>query len=630
MATPNAHPDSFESTSPFDFSAATYFIPMTALLGVGIASVIIGTISDKVGRRPCVLVCLCVSTVLSIVKYLCRRNFWAFCGVNFINGLFSATTPLAMAYMGDVFTDKDEKTMAIGMVGAYNMVGMSGGGICAILLESQGLFIPLLLGAGLMAVSSILNIIFLVEPNRTLAPSLAHQYAQVDDKRMEAVESNQTGDQAAAWVENETDEKAPPETLDNCLLWNIIFGAFADNVGTSGLNPMCLSPLAFIQYYRNFWVLGLTPVMSLNAYKWISTLIAIMIIPSAVVSPQVFKKMGAAGACVSGNIVTAAVTVVLLYVATAAPATSGWFGAFVAILYTGFPVTVFSQLSTGPMLDTISPASKRGYTQGLNTSALNFGQALTPWLLGLLADATSTSVAIWTCVGVSLFAAVVNVPLLFRDGLGPPKKVKQMPDEGHRGLVGEDDELVEKVLRGEYVPVSMVDQLNEERIKLGKQLLVQRYGQYSDNTTGDLEKLRQNAKSDFKHLLRRKELFVGDLNKGEARAAVCERINAAMNRLDENDITEANQELGVWFTDYLKDNGYRDVHMSATATKQMIMSAFPSITQEKEFTPENVEATLLDSQRVYRKFVCLEDQEELYTKSIRQLIASKGSAPIVY
>jgi hypothetical protein len=25
--------------------------------------------------------------------------------------------------MGDVFTDKDEKTMAIGMVGAYNMVG---------------------------------------------------------------------------------------------------------------------------------------------------------------------------------------------------------------------------------------------------------------------------------------------------------------------------------------------------------------------------------------------------------------------------------------------------------------------------------------------------------------------------
>jgi MFS family permease len=84
--------DSFESTSPFDFSAATYFIPMTALLGVGIASVIIGTISDKVGRRPCVLVCLCVSTVLSIVKYLCRRNFWAFCGVNFINGLFSATT----------------------------------------------------------------------------------------------------------------------------------------------------------------------------------------------------------------------------------------------------------------------------------------------------------------------------------------------------------------------------------------------------------------------------------------------------------------------------------------------------------------------------------------------------------
>ena len=30
---PGAHPDSFPTTEPFGFSAATYFVPMCALLG---------------------------------------------------------------------------------------------------------------------------------------------------------------------------------------------------------------------------------------------------------------------------------------------------------------------------------------------------------------------------------------------------------------------------------------------------------------------------------------------------------------------------------------------------------------------------------------------------------------------
>ncbi len=40
------------------------------------------------------------------------------------------------------------------------------------------------------------------------------------------------------------------------------------------------------------------------------------------------------------------------------PATPGWFGAFVAVMYAGFPFTVFSQLTTGPMLDVIAPRDK--------------------------------------------------------------------------------------------------------------------------------------------------------------------------------------------------------------------------------------------------------------------------------
>jgi hypothetical protein len=49
MALPGSHPDSFPSTAPFQFSAATYFIPLTGLLGMAIAGVFAGKISDRVG-----------------------------------------------------------------------------------------------------------------------------------------------------------------------------------------------------------------------------------------------------------------------------------------------------------------------------------------------------------------------------------------------------------------------------------------------------------------------------------------------------------------------------------------------------------------------------------------------------
>jgi len=53
----------------------------------------------------------------------------------------------------------------------------------------------------------------------------------------------------------------------------------------------------------------------------------------------------------------------------------------------------------------LAPADKVGFVQGLNNSAMNFGMALAPWLFGVLADATTTSVAIWTGIGISSLGA---------------------------------------------------------------------------------------------------------------------------------------------------------------------------------------------------------------------------------
>ena len=58
-----------------------------------------------------------------------------------------------------------------------------------------------------------------------------------------------------------------------------------------------------------------------------------------------------------GNVVTGIVTIALLYTAMAPP-TTATFAIFVALLYLSFPFTVFSQLSTGPMLEATSPSDK--------------------------------------------------------------------------------------------------------------------------------------------------------------------------------------------------------------------------------------------------------------------------------
>ena len=109
--------------------------------------------------------------------------------------------------------------------------------------------------------------------------------------------------------------------------------------------------------------------MSITAYQWLSVCVALLVIPSTQVTPWTFSKVGVAGTCVIGNLCTAVVTGLLLMIANF-PATSLTFGFFVFVMYAGFPFTVLSQLTTGPMLDVIAPEDKIGYVQGLNNSSM--------------------------------------------------------------------------------------------------------------------------------------------------------------------------------------------------------------------------------------------------------------------
>ena len=101
--------DSWEDTAPFEFSSAVYFVMMVPLLGTAISSTIVGYVSDKIGRKPCLLLCLYAGVLCSACNYLLRDTFWGFnCG-NFVNGVFAVTLPVAMAYISDVLYQEPAK-----------------------------------------------------------------------------------------------------------------------------------------------------------------------------------------------------------------------------------------------------------------------------------------------------------------------------------------------------------------------------------------------------------------------------------------------------------------------------------------------------------------------------------------
>ena len=581
---------------------------------MAIASMFTGTLSDKIGRKPVLLGCIGGSIIATAFKWFARSTFWGFCGANLVNGLLSGGFPVAMAYVGEVFAkDTIKKQSEFGIIGGLFVLGNASGGIIAILMEPQGLFAPLWVGVFLLFVTLVVVSKYLIEPGNDLH-LLALNSNDNEDKSSAAKEGGMATDHDTSKNDHGDDpvtsssSSSPPKEMSQWVLWNIILGALADNFGSNGLFPLCLSPLAFNHWTMNFLENLEEPILSLNGYKWMATLVALVVVPSTVIAPTIFNVVGPAGGCVFGNIATGILTIILLQFGTQEP-TKTWLVAFVVTTYVGFPFTVISQLSTGPMLDLIAPAEKRGYVQGLNSTVMNLGTAIAPWILGILADTTTTDIAIWAGAGISFWAAFVNAPLMKQPGMGfPPKELPL----SHRPLQFEDKKIVEKILRGDYVPGAVRDKINDERVKNGQPYLVPRTTSYEQDKTKGLDELRRNAYSEFAYLrARNHERLVGLASR---RSTITEqenevqlthilrKVNESLSMVDETEVDNVHKQLGEWFAHYIKDSGYY-AHVSPVLVKQMILAAFPVLTPDKQFTADNLEQFLVNEERVHAQYM---------------------------
>ncbi len=348
--------------------------------------------------------------------------------------------------------------------------------------------------------------------------------------------------------------------------------------------------------------------MSVNGFQWLGVFLGLLVMPSAVVSPKIFQRIGLASGCVVGNIVTGMLTMALLLIANIEPVSHLTFSFFICALYVGFPFTVLSQLSTSPMLDRISPTDQRGLIQGVYSSFFNLASALSPWLLGLLADATSTNTMIWVGVAISFGAALVNLPLILQKEIfGPDQKeevsILTILDES----LTDDDEQAweEKVYNDEYIPARILNAINLKRILEEKPMLTPKTGTYAEDKVR-LEEIRKQAKEDFTFYKQRSRIFFSKKNDPDMKKLV-ENTTKSYSIMDSN-----HEELGKWFADYLKDNGY--IGPASTQTvKLMITKAFPTLVPGGVLKMDNFEhAAVVNTERVFDHYIGGEIKSKKY------------------
>lgn len=129
-----------------------------------------GRISDKVGRRPIILISL-VGTAVSHVWFAMATEVWMLYASRILTGFFAATISSATAYISDI-TDESNRAKGMGIVGAAFGLGfILGPAVGGILSHFGGFKLPLLAAAGLSLASFVFAWFKLIESRDTSTPS---------------------------------------------------------------------------------------------------------------------------------------------------------------------------------------------------------------------------------------------------------------------------------------------------------------------------------------------------------------------------------------------------------------------------------------------------------------------------
>jgi MFS family permease len=120
-----------------------------------------GWISDRVGRRPVLLVCL-LGTAVSFAWLALADTIWEIYAARALGGFFGASIGTAQAYMTDI-TDESERAHGMGLIGAAFGIGFVLGNLLGGVLQAIQPGLPFYATAGAALASCVLAFFWLPE-----------------------------------------------------------------------------------------------------------------------------------------------------------------------------------------------------------------------------------------------------------------------------------------------------------------------------------------------------------------------------------------------------------------------------------------------------------------------------------
>ncbi len=124
-------------------------------------SPVLGKISDRVGRRPVLLISLLATSAGFAIMGFAHTIFWLFVG-RIVPGISGGNISTAQAYIADI-TAPEERSRAMGLIGAAFGLGFTLGPAIGGLLSHYSIAAPFLFASGLALLNAILAFIRLPE-----------------------------------------------------------------------------------------------------------------------------------------------------------------------------------------------------------------------------------------------------------------------------------------------------------------------------------------------------------------------------------------------------------------------------------------------------------------------------------
>lgn len=565
------NPKAFSDT-PFGFSTSINFLVFVSSLSQGVGQAVVGKLSDQVGRKILMLVCICGSLVGYLLIWLSGvfwSSYWGYCMGQVVNGLFSTSFVLVNAFFLDIFT-KEEAEGPNAMVMSISVLGGAAGSLILfpfITGRGDNVFGAAWIGVGGTVVAFALVLLAVVEP-RQVCEKERKLRASIVGRAQERPQVNQTVTQ---------------------VLWITIVASALDSAGDEGTRIargtilQNVWPVTNDIMFQNYLLLSLTGLLFL--------VLGLM---------GFFKKfVGMGGIVTIGSFFT--VLTQFLLNAKIVKWESHW--AFLGMWYGGKLFGMMSTFGAFFIVNELAPEDSRGQWSGLLQGLGGCVEATATVVIASVYDAFNDGSedgvrgvnAMFVTVSISTVAMIAYWPLAFL----MPRAIDKEAQKSKFLTTREYEALSETEYR--RLTLEEIDYQEMLRMEEGKLPRTQAWGNYSDEVH-EIEGMLARAPADFEYMKRSLMVALMDSNRlEEDRDMMVQATEQLQKQLN---MEEQRHEMGQWIADYFMDAGYIHWYMFPQMYKTMLINAFPPI---DVLDNQELDMRSADLEHVYLKFLKVAD-----------------------